>query len=214
MGMSYTLGTHAAAPRSFAERIHSGYTVYDIGANNGQMSLIFSALVGASGRVLSLEPSPGEYAQLLQNLRLNAISNVRCLEAAAADASSSVAFEYSADRPTQGKLASVEPTYRLPDPERLVVRCVTLDSLLAETAPPNVVKIDVEGAAAAVLRGSRQIIREFSPAFYLELHGPEEQAGVRDELVGKGYVAETIDGENVIDPASGWHSPLWCYRAR
>ena len=45
---------------------------------------------------------------------------------------------------------------------------------------------------------------------YLELHGPEEQAGVRDELVSLGYEIETLDGAVVTDPTAGWASPLWC----
>jgi hypothetical protein len=75
-----------------------------------------------------------------------------------------------------------------------------------------VIKIDVEGGAAAVLRGAARILDERGPGVYLELHGPEEQAGVRDELLARGYVARTVSGEIISDPVTRWASPLWCVK--
>lgn len=99
-------------------------------------------------------------------------------------------FAYAASRPSQGKLRDVERTYAIPDTAMFTVRTLPLDSLVTDRRPPDVIKIDVEGAAASVLRG----------------------AAVRNELLARGYVAETLDGARVLDPTDGWHSPLWCYR--
>ena len=84
IGLTYALGTDAAAPRHFARYIRAGMTVYDVGANKGQMALLFAALVGPSGRVVSFEPSPPEFACLNANVRLNALRHVRLVQAAAA----------------------------------------------------------------------------------------------------------------------------------
>ncbi len=212
IGLTYALGTESAAPRHFAEHIRPGMTVYDVGANKGQMALLYAALVGATGRVVSFEPSPPEFASLDANVRLNALAHVRLVQAAAAEAEGNLMFTYAADRPTQGKLASVEPTYENAGAESFSVRTVALDSLLDCEPFPDVIKIDVEGAAASVLRGASRILDEASPRLYIELHGPEEQAGVRDELLARGYVAETMAGEVVPDPTDGWQSPLWVHR--
>lgn len=212
IGLTYALGSDAAAPRHFVRHIRAGMTVYDVGANKGQMALLFAALVGPSGRVVSFEPSPPEYACLDANVRLNRLQHVRVVHAAAAEAEGELTFTYSADRPTQGKIASVEPTYVVAGAESFTVPTVSLDSLLASEPFPDVIKIDVEGAAAAVLRGAARILDEGRPDLYIELHGPEEQAGVRDELLGRGYVARTMAGEVVADPTDGWHSPLWVSR--
>jgi FkbM family methyltransferase len=186
--------------------------VWDVGANKGQMTLLFAALVGPAGRVVAIEPAPAEFAGLAANIRINQLSNVEPLQAAAADAEGQLAFTYAAGRPTQGKLQDVERTYVIPGAETLAVRALRIDSLVTDHVTPDVIKIDVEGAAASVLRGAAGLLAESSPRIYLELHGPEEQAGVRDELLARGYVAETIDGARVPDPTAGWHSPLWCHR--
>jgi len=213
IAFSYAVGTDAAAPGIFAKLVKPGATVYDVGSNKGQMAMIFAALVGPTGRVLAFEPAPAEYASLIRNLRLNGLDNVRAIEAAASDAKGQLEFAYDRDRPTEGKLRDVEASYAsAPASATFTVAAIPLDEMLAEEPAPQLIKIDVEGGAAAVLRGARRIIDEVGPGIYVELHGPEEQAGIRDELLTRGYVAETLTGTAVPDPTSGWHSPLWCYK--
>jgi hypothetical protein len=84
----------------------------------------------------------------------------------------------------------------------------------ADEPPPDFVKIDVEGAGAAVLRGAAKILEAGSPVVYIELHGPDEQRGVRDELLTRGYRARTLEGRLVDDPVAEWQSPLICARPR
>ena len=212
IGVSYAVGADAAAPRHFARWVRPGMTVYDVGANKGQMALLFASLVGPTGRVVAFEPAPAEFSSLTRNLDLNGLSHVRPVQAAAADAEGELAFSYAPDHPTQGKLVDVELTYAPLSDDTITVRACCLDGVLDDEPPPNVVKVDVEGAAAAVLRGAARIMEEAAPPLYIELHGPEEQAGVRDEVLGRGYVAETMGGTRVPDPTTGWYSPLWCYK--
>ena len=210
IGLSFALGRAAVAPAVFAQYLRPGACVFDVGANKGQMTLIFASLVGPSGRVVAIEPAPAEFASLARNVAINQLPHVRPMNAAAADAAGTLPFTYSAARPTQGKLADVERTYVIPDAETIAVPAITLDSLLATEPAPALIKIDCEGAAGAVLRGARQILARSCPMIYVELHGPDEQAGVRDEVLTRGYVAETLDGDRVADPMVGWHSPLIC----
>ena len=209
---SYALGRGDAAPDHFNSYVKPGMTVYDVGGNKGQMALIYAALVGPTGRVVSFEPAPAEYACLSDNVALNGLANVRTVQAAASDSEGELVFTYHPDRPTQGKLLDVETTYENHDAERFPVPTLPLDSVLDSEPMPDFMKIDVEGAAASVLRGATRILEEGSPRFYMELHGPEEQAGVRDEVLSRGYIATTLDGERVNDPAAAWKSPLWCFK--
>jgi len=210
IGVSYLFGTESAAPRFFSRKVMPGMTVLDAGANKGQMALLFASLVGSTGRVVAFEPAPKEFASLERNVKINGLTRVTPIQAAAAEIEGTMQFSYAADSPTQGKLVDVEPTYRLGHAQTLVVQAKRLDSVLDDGVWPDVVKIDVEGAAAAVLRGARRIINEIRPAFFIELHGPEEQAGVRDDLLAHGYTAQTLDGTPVPDPTRDWFSPLWC----
>ncbi|WP_420454843.1 FkbM family methyltransferase [Rubrivirga sp.] len=210
IGATYALGSDLAAPRHFAERVRPGMTVYDVGANKGQMALLFAALVGQGGRVVAFEPAPVEFRSLRRNVEMNGLSHVRLVNAAAADASGELSFVYVPDRPTQGKLLNVEPTYVHENADTLVVRATRLDDLFDEEPPPDVMKIDVEGAGASVLKGAARLLDDARPQVYIELHGPEEQAGVQDELLGRGYTARTLGGDPVTDPTDGWHGSLWC----
>lgn len=210
LGVSYLFATEDAAPRFFTTRLSPGMTVVDAGANKGQMALLFASLVGKTGRVFAFEPAPAEFASLERNVRMNGLSQVTPVQAAVADVAGTMAFRYAADAPTQGKLANVEPSYQVEDTQTIAVRSTPLDDILEKGVRPDLVKIDVEGAAAAVLRGARRVIQEVRPVFFIELHGPEEQEGVRDNLLAQGYTARTLDGRKVPDETAGWYSPLWC----
>ena len=68
----------------------------------------------------------------------------------------------------------------------------------------------IEPAFALVAIDHAHLLEQVRPDIYIELHGPEEQAGVKHELLPRGYIARTLDGTRIDDPASGWHTPLWC----
>ncbi len=50
---------------------------------------------------------------------------------------------------------------------------ISLDQIASEHQPPDIAKIDVEGAEALVLRGMRDILESVQPELFLELH-PEK----------------------------------------
>lgn len=210
MGVSYAIGRDSSPPSWFSRHVRRGMTVYDVGANRGQMTLIFANLVGPEGSVVALEPAPLEYSRLVKNVRLNRLDQVRSVHAAAGDRPGDVTFVYEPGRPTVGRLSTVVTSRSLTTAEHVTVPAVRLDDLAGR--PPDFVKIDVEGAAAGVLKGMRELVARAHPRVYVELHGPEEQAAVRDELLSSGYVAETLDGRHIADPTVGWNSPLFCYR--
>ena len=53
-----------------------GGVCIDVGANIGWHTLALSECVGRAGKVFAFEPSPREYRMLLENLRLNNVTNV------------------------------------------------------------------------------------------------------------------------------------------
>src|SRR5437879_6727642 len=55
----------------------------DVSANWGYFSLLAAHLVGASGRILSLEPDPRLFSLLQTNLALNRLGQVQALQTAA-----------------------------------------------------------------------------------------------------------------------------------
>lgn len=50
--------------------------MYDVGANFGLYSLLFSRLLGPHGRVFALEPGDVSRAHMIDNLQHNEVGNV------------------------------------------------------------------------------------------------------------------------------------------
>jgi FkbM family methyltransferase len=213
MGATFALGVDAYNWRFMAEHIREGMTVYDVGANRGQMALLYSRLVGPTGRVMSFEPMPQLCRSLERNLSLNRIANVEARCAAVAERGGRKTFRFTEAMSTQGKLADVEPTYQIDGARDVEVDAVTLDEIVdAGHRPPDFLKIDVEGGARSVLLGARRVLESARPTIYIELHGPEEQEAVRDCLMSIGYQVARLSGEPVADPTLRWESPLHCYQ--
>ena len=152
--------------------LEPGMRVVDVGANWGYFTLVTAHLVGGAGHVLALEPDPGLFPLLSANVARNALPHVTCLNVAAAEASGRASFVAApADQGNSGlaRFAAAR--------ERSDFECPTagLDELLARHGMDRIdlVKIDVEGAEARVLRGMTGGLREGRYRFVLlECHPP------------------------------------------
>lgn len=214
MGGTYALGQDHWNFPLFGKRLHQGATVYDIGANCGQMALFFSRIVGSEGRVICFEPVPQNFAVLNRNIELNVITNVQthCLALGADDRPKQ--FCYDEAHHTMGtfvdqmaKMDSLGGTIEVP--------CDTLDQFIARGNPvPDLLKIDVEGAGAEVLAGATHLLRTRRPAIYMEIHASNTSSSewdalgrLRDEF---GYGIQDIN--NTFDHTRGrdWDAVAWC----
>ncbi|MCL6545621.1 MAG: FkbM family methyltransferase [Bryobacteraceae bacterium] len=83
--------------------------------------------------------------------------------------------------------------------------CARADTLLAaaKVEAPDVIKIDVEGAEAEVLRGARRAI-ERQPVIFLSTHGEEAHRECLDLLTAAGYEVRALEG----GPAEGTEEVL------
>jgi hypothetical protein len=76
---------------------------------------------------------------------------------------------------------------------------VSLDTLLADGQldPPDVIKLDVEGAEYEALRGGRDLLEAHRPLLFLDTHGRKAHhftVALLDEL---GYRFEILDGKSM-----------------
>jgi FkbM family methyltransferase len=164
------LGTYERETAAeFARRVRPGMTVYDIGANAGYYTLAAAALVGRAGHVVAFEPVPRTLHALRRHVDVNGLGQVVLVVGkAVADRSGRAAFGGDAN----------EAQAHFTESGELIVETVTIDALLAarEIPPPNVMKIDVEGAAALVLTGARETILTTRPCIFIETHVGEHGA--------------------------------------
>jgi FkbM family methyltransferase len=171
---------------AFRSVTHDGDVVYDVGANVGYYSLLASRLVGPAGKVFAFEPFPRNVDLLKKHLRLNDVLNVSLVQSAVSSVNGEVYFESSPD-PSSGHVSEGHGDLRIPS--------VTLDTLVFErsTPPPQVIKIDVEGAELSVLKGGLETLRRCRPAILLALHGHANEE-CSEFLRGLGFVLDVIDG--------------------
>jgi len=188
----------------------SGMTVIDVGANMGLYTLFAAQRVGEQGRVVSLEPSSREYSALLHNVELNQFRNVMALPVAASDSCGTqdlliAMFERSGHN-TLGNFGY--DTTALD--HRQTVQTITLDSLVDENAFERVdlIKMDIEGAELAALKGARRLLSMYRPTLLLELsdralkYQNATSQEIHSFLSGAGYVIYCFD------PDSGLPAPL------
>jgi len=82
----------------------------------------------------------------------------------------------------------------------LAVATATLDSLVenGRIAPPDFIKMDIEGTELLALRGARFIFRRYRPVLFLAAHGQEIERECRKLLESWDYEIEEI-GKNSSD---------------
>jgi FkbM family methyltransferase len=172
--------------REIAATVRPGMTCYDIGANVGFYTLLFSELAGARGAVVAFEPTPRNCRFLRRHVSINGCGNVAVQELALGNFDGVTRFDEGVDT-SQGHLSATGS---------LAVRCARIDTLIAAgaIAPPDVMKIDVEGAEAAVLAGGAEVLARCKPTIFLATHGKQVHLECCRFLSALGYRLAPIGG--------------------
>ena len=172
----------------FVASVRPRQVVYDIGANVGIYTLAASRLVGSAGRVVAVEPLPRNLAFLRRHVQMNHCANVTILPVAISDENGTALFDDDTDA-SQGHLSANG---------RLEVTVARLDDVakVEKLPPPDVIKMDVEGAEAKVFAGGERIISQSRPLIFLATHGAEVKQECLRWLRGHGYNVESLLGSD------------------
>jgi len=153
---------------TFAQLLKPGMIAVEVGANIGSHTVAIANLVGPTGRVLAFEPQRAIFQVLCANIALNALEQVEAHWMAVGAAAGEVMIDrldmraeqnfggYSIGKATAGDkvpLRSVD-SFGLP-------HC-------------HMIKIDVEGMEADVLRGAAATIRRCGPMVFCENESSEK----------------------------------------
>jgi len=148
--------------------LKTGMTVFDVGANIGLYSLLFSSLVGPKGNVHSFEPENRNFIRMKKNIALNSFSNIHMNKSAVYSKSGSVLLNVFPDNVNSwhslGKpdLADPENSKKIIQPLKTEeVPAVTIDDYctLHGIQYIDFLKIDVEGAEFDVLYGTSTLLK-------------------------------------------------------
>lgn len=147
-----------------ASALREGDTFIDVGANVGYYSLLAARIVGKSGRVFAVEPSPTIFSTLRNNVYLNMADNILLHNCAASDRAGEVrVFLHHQDNYGQTTIIEdrCEPgTVSL----EAIVRAFPLPVLVPkeDLLRAKFIKIDVEGAEWRVISGFSELLSQFS----------------------------------------------------
>jgi len=154
---------------AFRAVLRPGDVALDVGANVGPYTVLFGQWVGAAGRVMAFEPAPAAFRGLERQVALNRLTRIVELHrAAVSDAVGEAEFV------SDGSAGTNHLTGRAGgEGHRIRVPTTTIDAVCAERGVrPRLVKIDVEGAELAVLRGARATLASLDAgaAVFVEMH--------------------------------------------
>jgi FkbM family methyltransferase len=158
--------------------VQPGSIIYDIGAEEGDMSALYGAWTGTTGGVVLFEPKKLFWPNIRTVFELNRIPAPRGYYVGFASDLTDEAPGYKHDRMGMDdfpECAAGPPNqgvgfHHLAE-ESAVIPQITLDAFCAVTlVRPDIITIDVEGAELRVLKGMQTIMELFRPIVYVSVH--------------------------------------------
>ena len=149
----------------YLEYLREGMTVFDVGANIGELTLLFSRFVGAEGCVHAFEPSGLAFERLSMLSSAASLRNVQLQRVALAEKEgTAILHSYGQDylswtsqalRPLENYGINVKAVGSEEAP------ATTVDLYCERTgiAAIDLLKVDVEGAEFQVLLGARRMLK-------------------------------------------------------
>ena len=171
--------------------VSEGALVLDIGANVGHYTKRLSELVGATGRVIALEPVPATFALLVANASLFKHQNVTLINAAASSENGIVNMSLPIHN---GSVNFYQAA--ISDGGGVQVMALALDSI--HIGRVAFVKMDVEGHEAEAIEGMKETLERDRPTLLVETFSTR---GAIQRLTDMGYMGTHATG-----------SPNWIFR--
>lgn len=147
----------------FSQICTKGDIIIDVGANIGAHTLVFSKLVGNTGRVYAFEPQRVVFQTLCANMALNSIQNTECYQMGISSESKTVLIP-----DIRYDLEANHGGFQIRNFKKGIQTPVdTIDNQL-ELPRLKLIKIDVEGMESDVVEGARKTISKHKPFLYVE----------------------------------------------
>jgi FkbM family methyltransferase len=143
------------------------------------------ALKNFADRIIAFEPDPGNYARMMENLRLNDLTGrVEAVPLAIGDRESEVVL-YEGAKGNRGESTIVVPE-QTPQEVTFRVKQARFDDLYALKGQTIIVKMDVEGYEFHALAGMERTLRENGCYLQIEHYGTQHEE-LKAVMAGFGY---------------------------
>lgn len=178
--------------QAVARNVKAGWRCFDVGANVGYYSVLLADLVGDGGAVVAVEPQARLAGMIDDNATINGVGDRLSVVCAALGDEEGTAY-LRVPGNQLGSAHVVDPG----TPGGIDVQSRTLDGLGPERV--EFMKVDAEGAEAALLKGAEKTLARDRPVLLLEFGqtmaaagGEAPTAHVR-ALVEGGYRLQIVD---------------------
>ena len=174
-----------------AKNLKKGMICFDIGANIGYYTLLESKIIGDSGKVIAIEPSPLNFQQLKKNVIDQNATNVELYQMAGGDHNGVIKFLLDPHSNLSRIITNdhiIKPSDNIVD-----VPIKKIDSFLQEKQLNQLdfIRMDVEGYESNIYEGMRNSIKKFRPMIQMEIHtcllGKEKTKNLLEGLREDGY---------------------------
>jgi len=168
--------------------LRPGMVFVDVGANKGDFTIYAARIVGEQGHVHSFEPDAENALWLRRTVATNRLRNVTVHETAISDMSGEATLYRGADSGTHSLVAEG-------DTDGTKVRVRRLSDALE--SPPDVLKVDVEGAEMSVMQGA---VGKLAPLVVIEVHQNRgvDTGALHAFLERAGYRIESLRGDQWV----------------
>jgi FkbM family methyltransferase len=191
--MDYASGKYEVhLQKALLAHLQPGSVVYDVGAHIGVVSIFASELVGSTGAVFAFEADPENAKRIEDHVRRNSLGQIQVFSCAVWSSPGQLSFERASAQSSRNQGSVVATSGQAKDV--IVVQSISLDNFAHEHLPPTLIKIDVEGAEAEVLRGCEQIFSRSHPVLICEVHHRDAEEQVCPWLSQRGYSLEWLAG--------------------
>jgi FkbM family methyltransferase len=159
--------------------------VFDIGAGIGAETLLFSRLVGGSGRIVSVEAHPRTYERLVDLCNVNRLGNVTPLQVAVSDSDGAVVIsdlEHHLHNTVLGREGG-----------RVEVPARRIDTIAAELEITRIdlLKMNIEGAERIAIQGMGTLLAN-TRHVCISCHDFLADDDASEELRTKAFVREFL----------------------
>ncbi len=182
--------------------IGSRFSVFDIGANVGWLSLNLAKIYRDS-RIFAFEPIPSTFGRLKRNVELNNLRNLEIYNFGFSDHEGDLKFYVSPNNSANASLRNLSGEDRI---EEITCRVRRLDDFMEENDQEiDFIKCDVEGAELLVFRGGARSIARDKPIIFTEMlrkwsamfnYHPNEIMKLLGEM---GYRCFTVQGHGLVE---------------
>lgn len=145
-----------------------GDTAIDGGANIGYFTMLMAHLVGRTGQVLAFEPGPDNLQKLLRNVEINEASQVRVIDQPLWHCTGlEMPLYYNADPGQHALQIPEKQTVDYFNGKKTDAITTTIDNFGLK---PKLIKLDIEGAEWAAIKGAAKTIRWHQPFVVCEFN--------------------------------------------